>query len=312
MKKLIVTGGSGMVGQNLIPLLIKNNYKVVSLDKNKNNLELLKRLNPKIRAVNVNLVKKDKWFGEFRNAYAVIDLKAQIASKNKQEFQRNNVKTEKNIIEACEKYAVQHLIHASSSVVISVAKDDYTKTKRKCENIVHNSKVPHTILRPTLMYGCFDVKHLDFIGSLMDKLPIIPIPGSGKYIRQPVSALDFCKIILSCLKRPAENSIHNIIGFEKIYFIDLLKIIAKTKKLKRLVVGIPLPLFRFLLKIHTFILRKPTVTPDQLKALMGGDIFPEEDWPTEFDVKYTPFKKGIKQVYSSKQYKYKKDMNSPH
>ena len=33
MKKIIVTGGLGFIGSNLVELLIKKNYKVLNIDK---------------------------------------------------------------------------------------------------------------------------------------------------------------------------------------------------------------------------------------------------------------------------------------
>ena len=35
MKKVIVTGGLGFIGSNLIELLLKKNFKVLNIDKNK-------------------------------------------------------------------------------------------------------------------------------------------------------------------------------------------------------------------------------------------------------------------------------------
>ena len=33
MKKIIITGGSGFIGSNLIQLLLKKKYKVINIDK---------------------------------------------------------------------------------------------------------------------------------------------------------------------------------------------------------------------------------------------------------------------------------------
>ena len=49
------------------------------------------------------------------------------------------------------------------------------------------------------MFGLFDRKHLGWLSKFMSKSPIFPIPGKGKYLRQPLYVKDFCKIIEECL-----------------------------------------------------------------------------------------------------------------
>ena len=70
-----------------------------------------------------------------------------------------------------------NLIHISSSVVNSKANDFYSKSKREQEELVINSGIPCHILRPTLMFGWFDRKHLGWLSRFMSKVPIFPIPG---------------------------------------------------------------------------------------------------------------------------------------
>ncbi len=312
MKKVVITGAAGLVGQNLVPMLIKENYEIVAIDKNEKNLDLLKKLNPKLKCVKQDLSLNDEWKDEFENADIVVQLQAQIASKEKNAFIKNNINAVKNVVKVCETNKIKHLIHISSSVVISVAKDDYTLTKTKGENIVQNSKVPYTILRPPLMYGCFDAKHLGYITKFMEKTPIVPIIGSGKYIRQPLFVEDLCKIIVVLTKRKPKNKIYNIIGKEKIFYVDLLKTICRTNKWKRIFLPIPIPVFSTLINIYGFFVKKPIFRPEQIKALTAGDIFPVEDWEKEFGVKYTKFKKGIHKTVNSKCSKYNKEMSAPH
>ena len=38
MKKILITGGNGFLGANLISLLIKKNYKIYATKRNKSNL----------------------------------------------------------------------------------------------------------------------------------------------------------------------------------------------------------------------------------------------------------------------------------
>lgn len=311
-KKIVVTGAAGLVGQNLIPMLIAENYEVTAIDRNTKNLELLKKLNNSARCINTDVSISGYWQKEIENAYCVIELHAQIASTSPEKFVKSNVDGVNRIIESCKKYSIKNLIHISSSVVIASAEDDYTKTKRAGEELVKNSGIPHTILRPPLMYGLFDSKHLGWITRLMEKTPIIPIPGSGKYIRQPLFAEDLCRVILELTKRIPKNELWNIIGKEKIYYIDMLKIIAKVRGMKRLFIPIPLPIFGILLKIYGLITGKPMFTSEQMKALVAGDEFLVDNWCEEFNVEYTPFEKGIWKTWRTEKSNYSKELESPH
>jgi nucleoside-diphosphate-sugar epimerase len=309
---IIVTGAAGLVGQNLVPMLIKNRHKVVAIDRNEHNLALLQRLNPAIKAARADIAAPGDWAEAFAQADIVIQLQAQIASPQNAPFVRSNIAAVDRVLDLCKKHGVKHLIHLSSSVVISVGKDEYARTKREGEQLVAASSVPHSILRPPLMYGCFDAKHLGWLARFMDKTPIFPVPGRGTYFRQPLFVPDLCNVILKLIARGPDNRIHNIIGHEKIPFITILKMIAKEKGLKRLFVPIPLPIFSLLLRVYAFILRKPAFTADQLRALVAGDDFPVENWSKEFGVRYTPFKEGLHKTWHSDCTKYAKEMVSPH
>lgn len=311
MKNIIITGAAGLAGQNLTPLLIKKGYHVTAIDRSKN-IHLLQELNPKARCILADVSKHGEWEAAFANTDAVIMLHAQIAAPSPDLFVQSNINGVKNVLHLCKKNRIKNLIHVSSSVVISVADDDYTRTKRAGEQLVKKSTIPHTILRPPLMYGCFDAKHLGWITRFMQKLPIVPVPGSGKYVRQPLYVNDLCNVILALVQRKPKNEIWNITGHERIPYIDLLKIICKARGWKRIFIPIPLPLFARMLTLYSFITRKTVFTPEQMQALIAGDEFPIDNWSKTFHVPYTPFKHAIWQTWHSPQSKYAKKMVSPH
>src|SRR5688500_12000176 len=158
--KVVLAGGAGMVGHNLAPLLVDSGAQVIAVDRNERNLRLLLRLNPRVEGHVGDLADAGAWADLLAGVDAVVDLKAQIASPDDTAFERNNVRAQERLLEACRAHKVPHLVHLSSTVVISVAKDAYADSKRAAEEMVRTSGVPYTILRPALMYGCFDVKHL--------------------------------------------------------------------------------------------------------------------------------------------------------
>lgn len=311
-KNILVLGGAGLVGSNLCCLLVEKGYSVTAIDKNTHNIKVLSQACNKVNTINLDITNKKELEPHIKNADVVVELQSQIMATSKDKYIKNNIDSVQTVVELCRKAKTKHLIHVSSSVVISVAKDTYTQTKRKGEQIVVSSKVPHTILRPPLLYGCFDAKHLGYITKVIEKTPVVLIPGTGRYIRQPLYVIDLCNIIIKLIEKKPQNKIYNIIGKEEIYLIDLLKTIARTKNLKRLYLKIPIPIFTQLLNIYSILTGKPPFIKDQLNALIAGDVFPINDWDKEFKVTYTPFKKALEEMQRSKYYKYSKMMISPH
>ena len=65
MKKtseILITGGAGLVGQNLVLLLSEQGFENITvIDKNEPNLTLLKKLNPKIKTISADLSQKGSW-----------------------------------------------------------------------------------------------------------------------------------------------------------------------------------------------------------------------------------------------------------
>lgn len=302
-EKIIITGAAGLVGQNLILLLKKlSNFQIVAIDKHEANINILRKLNPDIEIINADLAKNGDWKKAFENARIVILLHAQITSKNSDDFLKNNITATENVLNVMHEYHVPYIIHASSSVINSVANDDYTYTKTIQEKLVTESGISYCVLRPTLMFGWFDRKHLGWLTRLMSKIPVFPVPGSGKYLRQPLYAKDFCRIIVAALEQRPNNKIYDIVGKEEIYYIEIIQKIKATKKLKTFILKIPYQLFYTLLKVAALILPNPPFTADQLKALTAGDYFRGIDTEQTFGIKLTEFSTALQETLLDEQY----------
>jgi len=301
--KILLPGGAGLVGQNLIVKLKKNGYKNITvIDKHSANVKILKKMHADIEIIEDDLSRLGKWQKSLESADVVVMLQAQIGSKNTQDFHRNNVDSTGNVLDVMKKFEVPYLVHISSSVVESVADDDYTSTKKEQELRVLDSGVDNVILRPTLMFGWFDRKHLGWLSRFMANVPIFPIPGSGRYMRQPLYVNDFCDIIVSCIERKISGVTYNITGYQKIDYIDIIREIKHATKSKTIIVNIPYSLFYLLLWIWALFDHDPPFTTQQLSALVADDEFEVIDWPDIFDVTSTPFTKAIEETFNHQKY----------
>lgn len=191
-KKILVTGSPGFIGANLVIRLLSemSSGLVVSLD-NMNDY-----YDPKLKEYRLSLIEKaaeaspvrhifvkgsvadkeliDELFGEYRFD-VVVNLAAQAGVRYSIEhpdvYIESNIIGFYNILEACRKYPVEHLVYASSSSVyggnkkIPFSTEDkvdnpvslYAATKKSNELLAHSySKlynIPSTGLRFFTVYG---------------------------------------------------------------------------------------------------------------------------------------------------------------
>jgi nucleoside-diphosphate-sugar epimerase len=300
--KILLPGGAGLVGQNLVALLKRDGYTdLVVLDKHRSNLDILRGMHPDIVAEYADLAEGGDWEQHMLGTEVVVMLQAQIGGNDFTQFQRNNIESTLHVLNAMKASNVPYLVHVSSSVVESVANDWYTSTKKEQECMVAECVIPHAILRPTLMFGWFDRKHLGWLSRFMQKVPVFPIPGHGRYMRQPLYAGDFCNIIISCIEKRITGSF-NISGREQVDYVDVIRDIKRAIRSRTPILHIPYWLFHALLATWAVFDRDPPFTTQQLAALVARDEFEIIDWPGIFGVASTPFAKAIEVTYNDPAY----------
>ena len=228
--KIVLTGAAGLVGQNLLVEMQAQGYtRLVAIDKHEYNLAILERLHPGVETILADLAESGAWEDAFEGAACVVQLHAQITGKFPDLFVRNNLDATSRVLDAVRRHSVPYLVHISSSVVNSVANDDYTNTKKAQERLVVESGVRHCILRPTLMFGWFDPKHLGWLSRFMAKTPVFPIPGNGRYMRQPLYERDFCRCIVRCIEQQPDGAVYDICGDTRIDYIDIIRTIKHAR-----------------------------------------------------------------------------------
>ena len=301
-RKIVITGAAGLVGQNLIPRLENRNLgELVAIDKHPTNTETLRRLHPNLRVIHADLAEPGPWQEEFVGCTHLMNGHAQIGGIYPAEFVRNNITATERVLEVAVRNNVSYVVNISSSVVNSMAVDDYTETKKAQEKLVLDSGIKQVVLRPTLMFGLFDRKHVGWLARFMQRTPLFPIPGSGRYLRQPLYAGDFCDVIASSLEHEITGS-YNITGQQRIDYVDLIRAVKQATGAKTNIVRIPYRLFWLLLKTYAVFNKNPAFTARQLEALITPDVFEVIDWPGIFGVRSTPLQEALDTTFRDPKY----------
>jgi nucleoside-diphosphate-sugar epimerase len=147
------------------------------------------------------------------------------------------------------------------------------------------------------MFGWFDRKHLAWLARFMQRVPVFPVPGHGRYLRQPLYAGDLCDIIIACIDKRIAGETYNITGRERIEFIELMRAVKDACGSHAAIVRIPYSLFWALLKVYGLLHRDPPFTTQQLEALVTPDIFDVIDWPNIFGVTATPLRVALAETF---------------
>ncbi|WP_286019423.1 NAD-dependent epimerase/dehydratase family protein [Candidatus Venteria ishoeyi] len=300
---MVLTGGAGLVGQNLVVRLKEKGYKnLLVIDKHAHNLAILSTMHPDVSTITADLAEPGTWIESLQGCACLIMLQARITGKTREAFIHDTIDSTRAVLGAVHKWQIPYIVHISSSVVVSAADDDYTQTKKDQEKMVVESGIKYCVLRPTLMFGWFDPKHLGWLARFMEKTPVFPIPGDGRFMRQPLYNKDFCEMIIHCMEQQPEATVYDIVGDQKIDYIDIIRAIKKVKRLKTLIIKLPMWFFALLMRIYALFSKYPPFTVDQLKALTAGDDFKGIDTEKQFGIKQTPFEQAIDETYNDKRY----------
>ena len=235
MKKIVVFGGSGFLGKNLVKILLKNNYKVSIFDKKKNSL----------KHKNLKNIKGDiKNFHQVNNAIKGMDYVYNFSgisdigeSLNKpRETVMINLLGTINTLEACVKNKVKKYLFASSIYVSSNQGGFYRTSKKSCElyideyNRRFNQKF--TIIRYGSIYGLSADKRngISKILHKFKKSKKLIYGGTKRATRKFIHISDACKATVDLMKKNFDNKIVCIMGRKKTKIKNLMKYIAKKLK----------------------------------------------------------------------------------
>lgn len=296
--KIVIAGGAGFVGRNLVRVMLQNGFKndkIVVIDLNLENLEYFNDYDDVV-TVSADLSQRGKWEDEFEDTDYIINLAAQISSPQYEHFQLNNVVATQNLIDAALEKGVEKIIHFSSAAVSSIRMDDYANTKLEGEELVKNSGLEYCILRPSLMYGPTDDKNIGYLINFAGKFPFFPIPGNGKWPRQPIYIDDMCFLIISLINDFPVNQIYSINGKEAIYFKDMIKAVLDEVDGFHFRLFLPVSVFKFSMMFYQKISGNEEFTTDQVDSLTAEEVFPDYAWWDEFNIKPTSFQEGVRKM----------------
>ena len=262
MKKVLVTGGLGFIGSNLIKLLLKKNYYVINIDKvsyssNKYNVkEYDNNKNYKFIKLDINSKKLTKIFKRYK-PIGVFNLAAEThvdrSIDNPSNFIKSNILGTFNLLESFRRfyksYSNTKLIHISTDEVFGDVltgrsnenfkykpSSPYAASKASSDHLVSSYvrtfKIPAIITNCSNNYGpCQHPEKLipKLIYNIINNREL-PIYGNGKNSREWIYVMDHCEGLLKVFLRGKKGEFYNIGSNKNLNNLQITKYLINIAK----------------------------------------------------------------------------------
>ena len=262
MKKVLVTGGLGFIGSNLIKLLLKKNYYVINIDKvsyssNKYNVkEYDNNKNYKFIKLDINSKKLIKIFKRYK-PIGIFNLAAEThvdrSIDNPSNFIKSNILGTFNLLESFRRfyksYSNTKLIHISTDEVFGDVltgrsnenfkykpSSPYAASKASSDHLVSSYvrtfKIPAIITNCSNNYGpCQHPEKLipKLIYNIINNREL-PIYGNGKNSREWIYVMDHCEGLLKVFLRGKKGEFYNIGSNKNLNNLQITKYLINIAK----------------------------------------------------------------------------------
>ena len=212
--RVVISGAKGFVGKNLRKFLSVNGISSIPISRQN--------------------FKKNK-FPSLKNSLHFVHL-AGVGSEsvNQDSFVQVNIELTKTVINLCKKNNIKNIIYFSGLGVSKNSRSSYFISKFNAEQLIKNSGLQYTIFRPSYILGNDDYLTKNISKQLVKKQVLVP--GSGKFLLQPISIDDVCMCINAALHSSKfSNKIIDLVGPKEITFQNLIKNSVSSKiKIKKI------------------------------------------------------------------------------
>ncbi|MFM7293298.1 MAG: complex I NDUFA9 subunit family protein [Burkholderiales bacterium] len=236
MKRILLLGGSGLIGSAIAETLTKRGEFVTVPTRDRERAKHLLLL-PTCEVLSANIRDPDTLDKLVRHHDVVINLVGILHG----DFESVHVAFPALVAECCARHRVQRLVHMSAIGADVGGPSQYLRSRGRGEAVVaeiaKRTGLAVTVFRPSVVYGEHD-KFLNMFMKLVKLFPVIPL-GSPEATFQVVWVQDVARAVTMAIDMPETvGKTYPLVG-PKVYSLrQLIEFVVLISGKKRLVIGL--------------------------------------------------------------------------
>ncbi|HJT05453.1 MAG TPA: NAD(P)H-binding protein [Stellaceae bacterium] len=201
--RVLLTGANGFIGRYLLTALRDAGHEVIAAVRRP--VEITRAF-PRVQAIAIDLnrdVTPEIWRQRVAGIDAVINCAGILQSSSAQSISAIHHAGPTALFDACAAAGVRRVIQISAISADPAARTDYAVTKRAADDHLAALDIDWVVLRPSLVYASGSYGGTSLFRALAAFPFVIPVPGEGRQLFQPIHIGDLAATVLRILAEPS-------------------------------------------------------------------------------------------------------------
>ena len=262
-----VTGAFGYSGKYIAQRLLDEGKSVLTLT---NSLHRRNPFGDRVRVAPFNFDNPDRLTESLRGV-SVLYNTYWVRFNHGNLTHADAVRNTETLFRAAKEAGVSRVVHVSITNPSEDSPLEYFSGKARLERSLLESGIPHSILRPTVLFGKEDIL-VNNIAWALRRLPIFGVFGDGLYKLQPIYVDDLAQLAVEHGQLTG-NWIVDAIGPETFTYRGLAESIGEIIGKRRPIVSVPSAVGYAVGWVIGKLMRDVMITRDEIEGLMGNLLY---------------------------------------
>ena len=194
--RLLVTGGSGFLGGYVLEEAARRGHEVVALARSET------------AAAAVAKRGAEPLTGDLDDPGGLPDVFSSAQCTSLLNIASLGFGHAPAIVAAARAAGIDRAVFVSTTAVTTRLAARSKRVRLDAERQIRESGLKWTIVRPTMIYGAPGDRNLSRLLAVLARVPVLPVPGGGRHLQQPVHVADVAGAVLSAVSGTGHGRCH--------------------------------------------------------------------------------------------------------